>query len=100
MTEQKKEAMEVFKIKFSARSLQEAGSIFRQQAAKLFGSPDLKALDLGLPDKFLQIDGPQPSLAELTVVANKLKMQITLTHIELKTVEQVETEKAAAENKK
>lgn len=91
-----KKDVEVFKMDLNGRSIVQAAEIFRLQAEKLFNSRDFKTLGLSLPDKFLQLDGPQPLLAELTVLANKLKMQVRITYIEIVPFEKIEAENAAA----
>ncbi len=92
MAEKKETATEVFKINLNARGIAELRNVFSRRALQKFGSGDLNLLGLGLPDKFLQPGGEQPTLAILTVVANKLELQINLTHLDIKTFEQVKTE--------
>lgn len=77
--------IEIVKMALSGRGIADVGRIFREQLKKQTGEINFAKLDLGieLPEKFLQLNGPQPTLAELTVLANKLKMQIRITHIEL-----------------
>jgi len=72
---------------------------FRDRCKQLNSHEDFNQLDLGfdLPDKFLQLGGPQPTLAQLTVLACKLKMQINITHVELDTLENAESKRQAAE---
>ncbi len=56
----------------------------RMQEFKKTGG-DFKSLNMGfeLPEKFLMLNGPQPALAQLTVLCNKLKMRLKITHLEL-----------------
>ena len=80
----KEKNIEIVKMDMSGRGIADVGRIFREQL-KQIGCIDFAQLDLGidLPEKFLQLNGLQPTLAQLTVIANKLKMQIRITHIEL-----------------
>ena len=81
----KDKEIEIVSMQLSGRNIVDCSEMFRQRCKLLTGSEDFRTLDLGakLPDKFLQLDGPQPTLAELTVLANKLKVQLRITHIEL-----------------
>lgn len=81
----KDKEIEIVKVQLNGRGIVDANRILRERCKLLIVSDDFKSLDLGfeLPDKFLELGGPQPTLAELTVLAKKLKMQICITHIEL-----------------
>jgi len=95
MAKEKTESPETIQFNLNGRGIADAGRIFRNQAVKMFGTGDFKTLDLGfeLPERFLELGGPQPILAQLVVLANKLKMQINITHVELKAQEDIDAEK-------
>lgn len=81
----KKKEIEIVSVQLKARGIAAIGRIVREAMTAKFGESDFAKFDLGfeLPDKFLQIDGPQPSLAQLTVLAKRLELQIKITHVEL-----------------
>jgi len=77
--------IEIVNVELNGRGIVDVSRILKERCKQLTGSEDLNSLDLGfeLGENFLSLGGPQPSLAELTVLATKLKMQIRITHIEL-----------------
>ena len=81
--------LELIVCNLNGRGIVALAEIFGQQAKKLFDSDDFRKLDMGfeLPDKFLQLSGTQPTMAQLAVLADKLKVQISIVHIELKNQE-------------
>jgi len=95
----KKKEIEIISVNLKARGVAALGRIIREAMVTKFGKVDFAKLDLGfeLPDKFLQIDGPQPTLAQLTVLAQKLGLQMHLNHIEMTTI--VEDKPDADESK-
>ncbi len=90
-------AGELIVCNLNGRDIVALSEIFSQQAKKLFDSDDFRKLDLGfeVPKGFLQLGGPQPTMAQLVVMAAKLKVQIVITHLEFKTLEQLNAEAAA-----
>lgn len=98
----KETANEVIVINFNARKLAELGGIILNRLLQQTGAMDFKKLDLGfvVPENYLTIGGAQPTMAELTVLAQKLKLQICITGAELKTSEELSVEaKTAAAGK-
>jgi hypothetical protein len=93
-----KTEIEIIVCDFNARTMADIARRFKTQCKKLFDHEDLSKLDTGLSlsQDYLTIGGHQPSLAELTVLANKLQIQISLRHVELNTIENVESKKRAA----
>jgi len=94
-----KKDIEMVNLDLTARRKMEIGNAIRQRLQEFFGGDDMSKLSLGfkLPEKFLQIDGPQPTLAQLTVLAQKLQMQIRITHLEIEPFE-VESKEASDVN--
>ncbi|MFA5252788.1 MAG: hypothetical protein WC454_09430 [Phycisphaerae bacterium] len=72
-------------VNLSGRNKNQISDMLRQECHKKTGSTDLKSLDLGfeLPADFLQLGDSQPSLAQLTVLAEKLGMQIQIEAMSL-----------------
>jgi len=80
----KKQSIELVTVNLSGRGIADIGRIIRERMQELFGNADFEQLDLGfkLPEKFLCLDGPRPTLAQLTVLARILKLRIRITHME------------------
>lgn len=95
MAKEKTEGSEAICFNLNGRGVADLGRIFRNRAVKMFGTADFKTLDLGfeMPERFLELGGPQPTLAQLVVLTNKLKMQINITHVELKAQEDIDADK-------
>jgi len=86
---------EMIVYNLSARSIVDLSEFFRERSKELFETEDFRKLDLGfeVPDKFLQIGGPQPTVAQLAVLAVKFKTQINIEYLGLKTSEQIDAER-------
>ena len=87
MTKNKK--IEIVTIELSGRGKADLLDAVNKRLREFKHTPgDFESLDMGfeLPKKFLQLDGPQPTLSQLTVLCNKLKMRIVITHFELESL--------------
>lgn len=89
---------EIVIVNLSARNRVQLSDTFQKACEKKTGSREFATLDLGtkLPDRFLMPDGPQPTLAELTVLGQKLGMQIQLSQVNVETFEAIEAKQAEA----
>lgn len=85
-------------INVKPRNLAELGGIVRNRMQEKFGHKDFKKLELGfeVPENYLMVGGPQPTMAELAVLSQKLGLQMQITAAELKPAEQVNAETKAA----
>jgi hypothetical protein len=93
------EKMEFITMNLNARKKCELGGIIRNALRMKTGGDDFAKLDLGfeVPKDYLTIAGPQPTLAELTVICGKLELpQLRITSVELITQQQIDAENAVA----
>lgn len=74
---------------FNARKCQELSGIIKNRMQQKFGHKDFKKLELGfeVAGNFLTIGGPQPAMADLVVLAQKLELQIRFNSIDLVKIE-------------
>lgn len=93
--EEPKKDIAVFQFNLFHRGLNELRDELEARAHKLFGC-NIKALGLNLPENFL-LPGSQPLMGDLTVLANKLRLQIQVTTIRIMPIEDIMPKAAAQE---